>query len=311
MLSKPRISTISSTRVYSLIPNNIPEELDGLADSMSATWGNGYSTELPNVEVVALNGASELGTLLWAYVLYSGIFTTSGRPAEWILPPIATILRKDQDLWFQDFKQGYLFDLPPLIEFLRVAIFLFLGFFCNRTWIAILDGDTFWGWSTALAIAIPTGLLNLSRDKLLSRSDSIFQNNLISDFKAFIMKRVVRKKGVITSEEAILRAFKLSSPEYRTLEKVSDKLLKRLLRAFISFKPTTSSKTGEMIYNNIELLNIDVEVKLALQKAVKDTQREREEMLQFQERSQTESSDVIENEDWFGNEFIRRKTLRK
>ena len=55
---------------------------------------------VPNTDIVALDGANNLATLLFAYCLYTGVFTSiinpsqkpnEGRPADIILPLVAKI----------------------------------------------------------------------------------------------------------------------------------------------------------------------------------------------------------------------------
>lgn len=120
---------------------------------------------LPETSIQTLSGGENLGILLWTFVLYQGLFTTSGRPADWIVKPLAIIFQKTNETWFEDYERGYLFECPPVIEFSRVGIFFGLSIAWNRLLVQSLGDDSFWGWSIAACLAIPSGLIAISRSK--------------------------------------------------------------------------------------------------------------------------------------------------
>ena len=130
---------------------------------------------LPNVEVQSLDGGGFLGVLLWTYVLYNGLFGLAGRPADWTLPPLARLFKLESEEWYSNYQSGYDYFVPPALEALRVGFFGILGYLLNMGIIRSFDGDAFWGWSIGLCLTIPSSLINLSRDKRLSREQSEFQ----------------------------------------------------------------------------------------------------------------------------------------
>jgi hypothetical protein len=129
----------------------------------------------PNIDIHELDGGSFLGVMLWTYVVYNGIFGKIGRPADWVLPIIANAFNMQDEEWFKNFKGGYDYFPPPQVELLRVCFFALLGFAVNTLCIQSFDGDVFWGWSTGICLAMPSALISISRDKLLSREKSEFQ----------------------------------------------------------------------------------------------------------------------------------------
>ena len=78
-----------------------------------------YNNLIPNTEVVQLEGALNLGGLLWAVVLYCGISTGKQRPAEWLLPLIAKALSREHEQWFIDALEGFQYRCPPEVELFR------------------------------------------------------------------------------------------------------------------------------------------------------------------------------------------------
>jgi len=112
-----------------------------------------------------------LGTLLWAVVTFYGrlfgllflikdmkltefpivgLFTTAGKPAEWVIPGIVSALGGEMkdDQWYKDFESGYSYETPVLVDAFRLALFLILGFYFNAFVDYIFDQDAFWGWSS-------------------------------------------------------------------------------------------------------------------------------------------------------------------
>ena len=74
--------------------------------SVDSRTFNDIQVLAPNNDIATLDGALNLGGMLWGFVLYCGLFTTAGRPAEWILPIIAKLFSKDTEKWYIDAKDG-------------------------------------------------------------------------------------------------------------------------------------------------------------------------------------------------------------
>lgn len=89
---------------------------------------------------------------IYSLLIIEGLFTTSGKPAEWILPVITTILGEDtkKQQWYQDFKSGYRYSTPVLVDAFRFVIFLGLGYYANALVNKVFDNDAFWGWSSGI-----------------------------------------------------------------------------------------------------------------------------------------------------------------
>ena len=83
---------------------NIPNEIS-YSDSYMRSF-NDVQTLAPNNDIVALDGALNLGGLLWGYVLYCGLFTNTVRPAELILPILAKLFSRDSENWYLDALEG-------------------------------------------------------------------------------------------------------------------------------------------------------------------------------------------------------------
>lgn len=95
---------------------------------------------LPDTSINALDGAVNLGAILFTFVLYEGLFGKAGRPADWVLPVAAKALGEEQSDWYKNYAEGYAFQVPPTVELLRFSFFAVLGWFTNLAWIAALDG---------------------------------------------------------------------------------------------------------------------------------------------------------------------------
>lgn len=54
-------------------------------------WTNTASAGalLPDTSINSLDGAINLGAILFTFVLYNGLFGKAGRPADWVLPVVA------------------------------------------------------------------------------------------------------------------------------------------------------------------------------------------------------------------------------
>lgn len=178
ILKDPNFVRHSFSLAY--IETPIPVELSSTDKVMDIAAK--VSLVIPDNGVEVLNGAENLGALLWAFVLYNGLFTTSGRPADWILPFVAKAMGQDDQEWYQDYTDGYSFICPPIAELPRFSFFLAIGWFANLAWIQILDGDSFWGWSTGACLSIPALLLALSRPRLLTRAEAMLEARIIPAF---------------------------------------------------------------------------------------------------------------------------------
>ena len=273
---------------------------------------------MPNVEVASLDGAGNLGSLLWAYVLYTGVISTiisprSGRPADWILPLVVKVTQEEQSEWFLNYEENLRFDVPPLAELVRVLFFLSLGFYTNILVVSALDGDAFWGWSIAGSLAIPALLIDAARPKPPTREEMVLRMELEADFSGFLARRIRESPGSKTQEEALLRAFRREFAKYRGPASPPDALLIKVVRQRLGCKPD----------NLGYYLNLVVESRTAGARKSREAtisrlneERKRLRSLALSERSgdganmgsaQGESGD---EEGWgssgFDNEFVRR-----
>jgi hypothetical protein len=134
-------------------------------------------TLLPDTSINSLDGGINLGAILFTFVLYNGLFGKAGRPADWVLPIAAKVAGEEQSLWFKDFSDGFSFQVPPTVEFLRFGFFAVLGWFTNLAWIAALDGCAICSalYCTALACS---DILALN---LLLTYSNLFYSDLLCD----------------------------------------------------------------------------------------------------------------------------------
>jgi hypothetical protein len=256
---------------------------------------------LPDTSIVSLDGAINLGAILFTFVIYNGL--GNFRPADLCLPLFATVANQREDQWFKDFSEGFQHNVPPLVELLRVVFFAGLGWGFNLGWIAVLDGDSFWGWSTAATLVIPSGLINMARPEKLTREQQGFDNKMRSDFSTFAPTILSQEKDAKCSETNIILRFRRNYTLYRTEEEVSDKVLKKMVRQWIGFKANS-----EGYYMGMSLLNRKKESRIALAKTMRRLDKEKEAMLLEREND----DDNEDDEPKFENEFIRdNKTVRK
>jgi hypothetical protein len=130
---------------------------------------------VPNTSIESLDGAENLGALLFTIVIYQGLGITKRRPAEFVLPFVVKVFNQEDAQWYKDYQEGFAFSVPPVIEAARVAMFGVLGWYTNIALVAALDGDAFWGWSTAACLTLPALLFNASRVKPPTRAEAEFQ----------------------------------------------------------------------------------------------------------------------------------------
>jgi len=69
-------------------------------------------------------------------------------------------------LWYRDYTDGFAFLTPVYIDLFHFILFGVAGYYGNQLVIWSLGGDSFWGWSIAACLAIPSTFINLFRDKL-------------------------------------------------------------------------------------------------------------------------------------------------
>ena len=137
-------SILDITSLTSLVP--IPVEIsstDSIVSNTNTITNSVKSINIPNTSIDTLEGGDNLGTLLWSYILYNGIFT-NGKPADWYLPVVTKVFSNDNDEWYKDYIDGYSFQVPILIEAVRFATFFILGYYVNLTIINLFDSDSFW-----------------------------------------------------------------------------------------------------------------------------------------------------------------------
>lgn len=258
-----------------IIAQLVPREV-GIEDKVLNLPSVAASTPMlvPDNSIATLDGGENLGLILWAFVLYNGLFAISGRPAEWVLPVLARVVGvdvdntnsttdsyKDQDAWYRDYSDGYSFEVPPSVEFIRFGMFAILGYYANVFIVSSLGGDAFWGWSIGACLFIPSALLNAAREKLVTRQEAELFESLESAFRAFAearFQRVVKARVIPsnssyaeyvkppkkkspkeegTEESRIIMLFRRNCVLCRTEEEVSDKVLKKVVRKVIGTKP--------------------------------------------------------------------------
>jgi hypothetical protein len=219
--------------------DSIPTDLSA-TDSITSAISTNADLLLPDTTITALDGGTNLGALLWGFSLYLGLFPDQRSPADWVLVLLGnlTISSDSQDennnQWYREFVDGYQYEPPPPLFFARIGVFAGLGYLANNFWIQQFDGDVFWGWSTGFCLSLPAGLLALSKDRLLSRSESAQQNELKEQFKEFRQRRLERVPGKRTSEELVLQA----------LQRIS---------TFRSLTTNVAEKEKEEVYTYMEL----------------------------------------------------------
>lgn len=261
---------------------------------------------MPDTSISDLDGGGNLALLLFAYTFYQGLFT-NGRPAEWVLPVIATIFNEKSEQWYKDFEEGYDFIVPPLMEAVRCSIFLALGAVASKAWIDALE-SSFYGYSTAFCLALPAALLSLARPKPRTRASAELERDMLADFQEFAASRLVRVMGSssVTStlkemrvtveqfqkssregtsklnldrdkncaqESSIILAFRRQYMRYRDDTDVSDKDIRKVVRSVIGYKPLDG------VYIDLKLQNLKRESRQANKELVAKANKQREEAL--------------------------------
>lgn len=278
----------------------------------------------PVTTISSLDGGGNLAVLLWSYILYQGLLTTSGRPAEWVLPLFVTIFQQQEEQWYLDYQEGYSFTVPPLIEASRCLFFLVLGFYTSSIVIASLDGDSFWGWATSGALSIPASLIMLARPKRTSRSVAELAVRMRLDFKEFGDERLTRivedgatlkqnikqldkatynnggridmsKENNCAKESSIILAFRRSFKDYRDESLISDKMIKRACREYLGYKPLNG------YYLSLQLSNLRRESRNQNRILVEEANKLREEYELEAQEQQEELASVGTG----GDEFMR------
>jgi len=266
-----------------------------------------YAELAPVTDIQTLEGAGNLGVLLWAFVLYQGVFTTAGRPADWLLNVFGVLPGLDEETWFKDFKAGFSYTVPPAVEAGRVAFFLVLGFYVCGLTTSAFDGDAYWGWAVPGSLTIPVGLLALVRgsERKITRSMAEFQGQMSLDFDEFFAERITRKQDatvtaagqrvvIKTPERAIISQFRRSNEKYRDETLVPDKLVRKVIRSKIGYKP---DQEGD--YRYIEMQNLAKQAQRKLEENLKRAQEARALVVEEAER--------VDDELGFDNEFVRRQ----
>lgn len=164
------ISAVASQRKFAEAAVEVANAVDGpFADPSGG--GGGVAPLLPNTDIVSLDGAENLGAILWTVVIFYGILTTNWQPNEWVLPFLARVLPGDQSRqqWYRDFEAGFQYATPPIVDLPRFALFSLAGYACNGLVVQSLGGDAFWGWSIAACLCFPALLINVSRPAKPSR----------------------------------------------------------------------------------------------------------------------------------------------
>lgn len=138
------VSVLDIASLQSIVP--IPVEIsstDSIVSNTNTITNSIINNPVPNNSIDTLEGGDNLGTLLWSYILYNGLFT-NGKPADWYLPVASKVFNNDNDEWYKDYIDGYSFEVPVLIEAVRFATFFALGYYVNLAIITLFDSDSFW-----------------------------------------------------------------------------------------------------------------------------------------------------------------------
>ena len=273
----------------------------------------------PITAIVQLQGSDNLGTLLWAFVLYQGIFPQAGRPADWILTPLAKALgASDADPWFKDMSEGFSFDVPPFVEAFRVALFLAVGYLCDILVVKGFDNDSYWGWAIAGSLTIPVGLIALARgaEPRYTREMAALETKARLEFDEFAAQRLsvvpetitVSGQRIITKipEKSIIAQFRRTNAIFRDESLVTDKMLIRVVRAKIGRKPTKEG--DERLYYNIGMSNLARDAKLQLAENLRKAEEARAQAaleLQQQQQQQQQQQE-IDGDGSFQSEFARK-----
>jgi len=268
----------------------------------------------PDVSIAALDGASNLGCLLWAFVLYQGIFTTAGRPADWVLPALAKVFSLDDSDWLLDYKAGYAFTVPTAVELSRIAIFVVLGYYSNLLTILLFEGDAYWGWATAGALSIPVGLLALARgtEPKYTRAIADLEKQAATDFCEWALQRLSIVPETITAsgqriitktqEQAVMRQFRRSQAAYRDeTGPLTDKILRRVIRDQLRRKPDR-----EGAFRNIAMSDLTRDAKAALKANLK-TAALAQSAAEAEAKAKAEADAEINAEVVEGSDFVRRR----
>lgn len=186
---------ISFDDKYSFIPNPIISS----QESISPWIGT---------DIKAINGLDNLGLIIWTILLFNGLFTTSGKPSEWVLPGIAKLVKQTWKPWYIDYSQGFQYQLPIEIEIIRVLFFVTLSYLVNQVILGLFEGDEYWTWAIGLALLIPSSLLTLARNKRSSREDAMFEAFILDKFQEFVKDfRVTRDNKSTFKESRLIDAF--------------------------------------------------------------------------------------------------------
>jgi hypothetical protein len=259
------LTTLTSSpavALAALVPVDI-SALDTIATSRFADLET-QAALLPDTAIQTLDGGFNLGFILFTFVLYNGIFGKAGRPAEWVLPAVAKATGDEDKAWFRDFSDGFAFEVPPVVEAIRVLLFAVLAFGVESAWVAAFDGDTFWGWSTGVCLFLPSSLINLSRDSRATRDEYLFETQLKEAFEQFATARLTRgDRSLSCNELNIIVGFRRSFTAYRTEDEVSDKALRKLIRRWVGYKCDPEGK-----YVGVRLSNKKKEAREALERAM-------------------------------------------
>lgn len=305
-LVRSGVAGLGRVLINSLTP--IPVEIS--SSDVASYMPPAYTDIAPVTDIQALEGAGNLGILLWAFVLYQGIFTTAGRPADWLLNVFGLLPGVKEALWYRDFKAGFAHTVPPAVEAGRVAFFLVLGFYVCGLTTSAFDGDAYWGWAIPGSLTIPVGLLALVRgsERKITRTMAEFQEQMTLDFDAFFAERITRNQDptvtaagqrlvIKTPERAIISQFRRSNEKYRDEAAVPDKIIRKVIRSKVGYKP---DQEGD--YRYIEMQNLARQAQRKLEENLKRAREAR--ALVAEELEKREDDNAATS---FDNEFVRRQ----
>lgn len=252
---------------------SIPSEIN--FDDKYATMFQSSNNLMPNTGVESLDGGFNIGVVLWSYILYNGIFTTAGRPSDWILPLIYNAQRyifsfnqqdneHTQSSWLTDYVEGFDFSVPYDIEITRVFIFTLLSYGFNLLLLNLFEQDTYWCWSIGACLFIPSALLSIARDKPLTRDRANYLMDLNIDLLEYFNSKITQNQiGKSISEEKIMISFRRNYVKYRTEDALDVRTLKKSIRKLMRQKPNS-----EGYYLNMELVDEEKRANELLQQSL-------------------------------------------
>jgi hypothetical protein len=156
---------------------------------------------VPDTSIATFDGQVNLGALLWSTLLYFLL-------RDALTPTIAALAGETDSSWLRDYQEGIQYEMSPKATAVRAALILALGTLCNLGWISLLDGDSFWGWSTGACLCIPAGLFSAAGQTRPSRAEATVAQEIFEAFAEFSTYRIRGIDGRRVEEARLVRAFR-------------------------------------------------------------------------------------------------------